>query len=224
VRAAVEARPQAVRVGRDQPLGGATPKQRREIGQLLERPQIFAATTLELPPQIARWARTSQKQDRAGSKVQLRLRAGYGGVDRVVVTGAKGNDNPDFGALVDLEQAAPGQVYVFDTGYCKLAPDDQIREHGCELVTVRHEGIPVEVVAERAVEPPGPAQGSRIQSDRIVRLGTGDTRSRYLWRVLEATDTQGQRRTRRLWQPLLLFVADDHLCQLSQIADSDKEY
>jgi hypothetical protein len=50
----------------------------------------------------------------------LRLRAGYGGLDRVMVTGAKGNDNPYFGALLDVEAAAPGQLYWFDTGDCKL--------------------------------------------------------------------------------------------------------
>jgi hypothetical protein len=195
VMAAVEVLPQAVRLGRDKPLGAATPKQLREIGQLLERTQIFDATTLELPPQIAQWARTSTKQERAGIKVQLRLRAGYGGMDRVMVTGAKGNDNPYFGALLDLESAAPGQVYLFDTGYGKLATYDQIREHGCELVTVLHKSTTVEVVEERAVETPVTAQGYWIHSDRLVRLGTGNTRSRYLWRVIDATDTQGQRRT-----------------------------
>lgn len=112
-----------------------------------------------MPPQIARWARTSQTQERAGIKVQLRLRAGYGGMDRVMVTGAKGNDNPYFGALLDLETAAPGPVYLFDTGYCKLATYDQIRERGCELVTVLHAGITVEVVEERAVATPVTAQG-----------------------------------------------------------------
>jgi len=195
VLAAVEVLPRAARIGRDQPLGAATPKQLREIGQLLERTQIFDATTLELPPQIAQWARTSTKQERAGIKVQLRLRAGYGGMDRVMVTGAKGNDNPHFGALLDVESAAPGQVYLFDTGYCKLATYDQIREHGCELVTVLHKSITVEVVEERVVETPVTAQGSVIHSDRLVHLGTGDTRSRYLWRVIDATDTQGRRRT-----------------------------
>jgi hypothetical protein len=195
VMAAVERLPRVVRIGRDKPLGAATPKQLREIGQLLERTQIFDATTLELPPQVAQWARTSQKQERAGIKVQLRLRAGYGGVDRVMVTGAKGNDNPYFQALLDLASAVPGQLYLFDTGYCKLATYEQIREHDCEVVTVLHEGITVEVVEERAVETPVTAQGYVIHSDRIVRLGRGDTRSRYLWRLIDATDTQGRRRT-----------------------------
>jgi hypothetical protein len=195
VMAAVDALPQTVRIGRGTPLGAATPKQLREIGQLLEHPQIFAATTLTLPPRIARWARTSQKREQAGVKVQLRLRAGYGGIDRVMVTGAKGNDNPYFCALLDLESAAPGQLYLFDTGYCKLATYDAIREHGSDLVTILHESITVEVVEERSALPPVTALGYTIHSDRLVRLGTGKTRSPYLWRVIDATDTQGQRRT-----------------------------
>jgi IS4 transposase len=195
VMAAVDALPQAVRIGRGTPLGAATPKQLREIGQLLERTHIFDGTTVELPPRIAQWARTSTKQERAGIKVQLRLRAGYGGLDRVMVTGGKGNDNPYFRALLDLETAAPGQVYLFDTGYCKLATYDAIREHGSELVTILHESITVEIVEERVVETPVTAQGYVIHSDRIVYLGTGKTRSRYRWRLLDATDTQGRRRT-----------------------------
>ena len=195
VMAAVEALPQAVRIGRGKLLGAATPKPLREIGQLLERTHIFDGTTGELPPQLAQWARTSPKQERAGIKVQLRLRAGYGGLDRVIVTGGKGNDNPYFRALLDLETAAPGQVYLFDTGYSKLATYDAIREHGSELVSILHESITGEMVEERGVETPVTAQGYLIHSDRIVDLGTGKTRSRYQWRLLDATDPQGQRRT-----------------------------
>jgi len=195
VMAAVDALPQAVRIGRGQPLGTATSKQLREISQLLERTHIFDGTTVELPPQIAQWARTSTKQERAGIKVQLRLRAGYGGLDRVMVTGGKGNDNPYFRALLDLETATSGQVYLFDTGYSKLATYDAIRAHGSELVSILHERITVEVVEERAVVTPGTAQGYTIHSDQIVYLGTGKTRSQYQWRLIDATDTQGQRRT-----------------------------
>lgn len=195
VLATVDALPQTARIGRSKPLGAATPKALREISQLLERTQIFDATTLTLPPRIARWARTSTKQEQAGIKVQLRLRAGYGGLDRVMVTGAKGNDNPYFRALLDLESAAPGQVYLFDTGYCKLATYDAIRAQGSDLVTILHESITVEVVEERPVAIPTTAQGYTIHSDRLVRLGTGKTRSPHLWRLIDATDTQGQRRT-----------------------------
>ncbi len=160
VMGAVEALPQAVRLGREKPLGAATPK-----------------------------------EERAGIKVQLRVRAGYGGGDRVTVTGAKGNDNLYFRAMLDLESARPGRLYLFDTGYCKLATSDQLREQSCDLVTVRHESITVAVVEERGVDTPVTTQGDVLHSDRRVRLGAGATRSRYLWRVIEATDTQGQRRT-----------------------------
>lgn len=195
VMAVVDALPRAVRIGRGTPLGAATPKQLREISELLERTHIFDGTTVELPPQIAQWARTSTKQERAGIKVQLRLRAGYGGLDRVMVTGGKGNDNPYFCALLDLETAAPGQVYLFDTGYSKLATYDAIRKHGSELVSILHESITVEIVEERVVATPVTAQGYTIHSDRIGYLGTGKTRSLYQWRLIDATDTQGQRRT-----------------------------
>jgi hypothetical protein len=195
VMATLDALPQTARIGRAQPLGAGTPKALREIGRLLERTQIFDATTLTLPPRIAQWARTSAKRERAGLKVQLRLRAGYGGLDRVMVTGAKGNDNPYLRALLDRESAAPGQVYLCDTGYGKLATYDAIREHGSDLVTILHESMTGEVVEERPVLTPGTAQGYTIHSDRVVRLGTGDTRSPHLWRLLDATDTPGQRRT-----------------------------
>jgi len=84
---------------------------------------------------------------------------------------------------------------LFDTGYCKLATYDAIQEHGSELVTILHESITVEGVEERQVETPVTAQGYLIHSDRLVYLGTGKTRSRYQWRLIDATDTQGQRRT-----------------------------
>jgi hypothetical protein len=159
VMAAVDALPQAVRIGRGKRLGAATPQQLRELGQLLERTHSFAGTTVELPPQIAHWARSSTKQERAGIKVQLRLRAGDGGLDRVMVTGGKGNDNPYLRALLDLETAAPGQVYLFETGDCKLATYEAMREHGSELVTILHESLTVAVIEERVVETRVTAQG-----------------------------------------------------------------
>lgn len=48
---------------------------------------------------------------------------------------------------------------------------------------------------ERGVATPETAQGYTIQSDRIVYLGTGKPRARSRWRLIDATDTQGQRRT-----------------------------
>ena len=109
-------------------------------------------------------------------------------------TGAKGTDNPYFGALLDLPRAAPGQGYSFDTGDRRLAPYDAMREQGSDLVPIFHESIGVAVVEERAGSRSTTAQGYTIHSERGVRSGTGQTRSPPLWRGLEATDTQGQRR------------------------------
>jgi len=47
VMAAVDALPQGVRIGRNKPLGAATPKQLRELSELLERTHIFDGTTVE---------------------------------------------------------------------------------------------------------------------------------------------------------------------------------
>ena len=53
----------------------------------------------------------------------------------------------------------------------------------------------MEVVEEREVETAVTAQGYVIHRDQIVRLGRGKKRSPYLWRLIDATDTRGQRRT-----------------------------
>ena len=76
-----------------------------------------------------------------------------------------------------------------------MATSDAIRAHGSDLVSLRHKNITVEVVEERVGEAVLTAQGSVIQSDQLVYLGTGKTRSRSPWRLIDATDTQGQRRT-----------------------------
>jgi len=113
----------------------------------------------------------------------------------VRVTGGKGNDNPYFRARLDLETAAPGQVYLCATGSSTLATYDAIREHGSELGTILQEQSTVEVVEERGVATPATAQGYVMHSDRLVALGTGKPRSRYRGRLIDATDTQGQWRT-----------------------------
>lgn len=114
---------------------------------------------MAFPPQIAPWAWTSPKQARAGITVQLRVRAGYGGLDRGMMTGGKGHDHPYVRSRWDRETAAPGQGSLLDTGYCQRATYDAMREHGSERVTIRHESIPVEVSAARAGETPVTAPG-----------------------------------------------------------------
>jgi hypothetical protein len=60
---------------------------------------------------------------------------------------------------VDLETTAPGQGYLFATGYGKRATYDAIRAHGRELGTILPESRTVEGVEERGGETPVTAQG-----------------------------------------------------------------
>jgi IS4 transposase len=96
----------------------------------------------------------------------------------------------------------------------KLATYDAIRAQGRELVTTLSESISLEVVEEQAVATPVTAQGYRIHRDRMVRLGTGDTRSRYLWRVIDATDPQGRRR------PILTSLLAETAERITQLRTS----
>jgi len=106
--AAVEVLPRAVRIGREKPLGAATPKPLRAIGQLLERTQLFAATPWSCPSDGPVGAHEPAAGAR-GEQGQLRLRTGYGGMDRVMVTGATGNDNPYCGALLAWRRQGQGK-------------------------------------------------------------------------------------------------------------------
>jgi hypothetical protein len=152
--------------------------------------KIFDATRLKLPDKIARWAKAGGMK--ASVKLQLRLQSGYGGLDRLLFTPGAGNDNPAFRRLLDLEQDK-GAIYLFDTGYFKIETYDKIIETGNHFVTLRHRNIAVEVIEERPTPCEPLENGYKVHKDQIVRLGTGDKKSAYLYRLVEVTDTRGNR-------------------------------
>lgn len=162
----------------------------RTISHLLTEVKVFDATVFRLPDKIATWAK--QGFHSAGFKLQLRLSGGYGGLDRILFTRATGNDNPAFLKLLDLEEGA-GAIYLFDTGYFKIETYDQIVESGNHFLTLLHEKISVEVLEERKVPSEILEGGYRVHADRIVRLGKGERRSDHLYRVVEVTDSRGER-------------------------------
>ena len=160
----------------------------RGIADLLTQTSIFDATTLSLPPKIADWAKTSE--DQAGIKVQLRLQAGYGGLDKVMITGAAGNDNPYFSLLLDLEEDAH-RIYLFDAGYFNIARYEEITDSGNFFVTTLHSNIHFEVAETRPVPGQIGPSGYTIHHDWMVCLGEGERRTEARYRVLEVTDSQG---------------------------------
>jgi hypothetical protein len=186
VLAAIDQLPSSAKILRE--VDGAT---LRCICHLLQDVKVFDATTFGLPDPIARWAK--QGRHKAGFKLQLRLSGGYGGLDRILFTPAAGNDNPSFERLLDLQEGA-GAIYLFDTGYFKIETYDRIVETGNHFVTPLHGNIAVEVVEDRPVPSEALSSGYVVHTDQIVRIGTGDRKSIHLYRLVDATDSRGQRR------------------------------
>jgi hypothetical protein len=163
----------------------------RSLGHLLADVRVFDATTFRLPDKIATWAK--QGKHHAGVKLQLRVAGGYGGLDRLVFTSAAGNDNPAFLRLLDLQEGA-GAIYLFDTGYWKIETYDRIVATGNHFVTLLHQKLAVEVIEDRPVPAEPLPNGYVVHRDQLVRLGTGERQSPSVYRLVEATDTRGQRR------------------------------
>lgn len=200
---AISRLPSSAKVLRD--VDGKTLK---GIADLLEKTSIFDATTLSLPPKIADWAKTSESQ--AGVKVQLRLGAGYGGLDKVMITGAAGNDTPYFSLLLDLEEGAY-RIYLFDAGYFKIQRYEEITDSDNFFVTTLHGNIHFHIVETRPVPSEVGPSGYIIHHDWIVGLGEGENRTQARYRVLEVTDSRGHR-TRILTN--LLEESAERICLL----------
>ena len=162
------------------------------IYDLLGKVSIFDASTLRLPPKIAKWAK--MRENSSGVKVQLRLSSGYGGLEQVMITSAKGNDNPYFDSLLDLEPGA-GKIYLFDTGYFKIEKYEEIVDSGNHFVTILHKNISYQVVEELPLPETQAPNGFLIHSDKLVILGKGDNTTSNTYRILEVTDSKGERTT-----------------------------
>lgn len=160
------------------------------IAHLLEDVKIFDATRIPLPDKIAKWAK--QGRQKAAFKLQLRLSAGYGGLDRILFTPAAGNDNPYFLGLLDLKEHA-GAIYLFDKGYFKIETYDQIVETGNHFVTLLHGNITIEEVKDLPVRTKTLENGYQIHKDQLVKIGKGDRQSEHLYRLVEVTDTKGNK-------------------------------
>jgi hypothetical protein len=161
-----------------------------QIAELLESTMIFDATTVSLPPKIARWAQTGPQQ--AGVTLQLRLTAGYGGLDRIMFTSAKGNDTPYFLALLDLEEGA-GRISLFDAGYSKLATSDRIVQSGNHVVTRLSKSISSTVLEQRPLPMEPLPHGYGVHADLLVRLGAEERDNAPVYRLLDVTESRGQR-------------------------------
>ncbi len=161
----------------------------REIQTLLTRTHLLDSTTCELSPALTPALKYCDTQ--AGLRVQLKLAAGYQGIEKLLITSAKENDNQQFHKLLERELAAD-QVYLFDCGYYKLATYDQITEAESLFVTKRHGRLGCDVLRERSLPQQAPDTGYTLLGDYDVTLGGERTRARFTYRLLKVLDTHGE--------------------------------
>jgi len=177
------------------------------IRDLLTKVSIFDATTFELPAQIATWAQVNDTTARC--KLQVRLQAGYGGLDKAFLTPGEDHDSLYFADFVELAQS--GHIYLFDTAYFSIEHYDELTESKNFFVTRKHANLNIKIVEERSVPQEVGLSGYTILQDCIVLIGTDERRSSHRYRALEVITSEGEKR----WLLTNLFDLDaEQIAQL----------
>lgn len=161
----------------------------RDIRELLTQVSIFDATTFELPASIATWAQVNDTTARC--KLQLRLKEGYGGLDKAFLVPGQDHDSLYFTDFVDSSES--GRIHLFDTGYYSINHYDEITESDNFFVTHKHANLSMEVLEEQSVPQEVGPSGYTILRDCIVFIGADERRSPHRYRALEIIDSQGEK-------------------------------
>ena len=101
----------------------------------------------------------------------------------MVFTPAKQSDRSQMDQLVVDET---GALNVFDRGYNDYKKFDEYSRKGILFVTRLKSNAIIEYIADNPIAP-----DSVIDSDQIVRIGTGDNRMQHNLRLIETKDTEG---------------------------------
>lgn len=186
--ARIEMLPKSKRVLRE-----LSPHSLGQIADLLEQTVLFDSTTLRLPPKVKQWA-ASQNDEELPLKVHLRLQAGYGGIDRIILAPEKENDAKRYEELLDLEQASQGEhIYLHDCGYRKLSLYDDVVESGNHFVSRYHSQISFHPVRELSLpEDRELSNGYLLIRDRVGTLGQREDADQPLYRLINVLDSQGE--------------------------------
>lgn len=179
------------------------------ISHLLQRVQLFDATTLTLPPKLAQWAKgVGRSQQAAALKLQLKLAGQTGIVKQIMLTPAPGPDAPYMADLLGDLEGQSGLLFVFDGGYWSLACYREIVRQGHDFVTKRGGNIKPKLIQERPVPSEALSSGYTVLRDALVYLG--DDRSQT-YRLLEVRLTSGETIT---LLSSLLEASADQICLL----------
>jgi IS4 transposase len=163
---------------------------------------MIDSTTITLCLTKYRWAEF--RKTKSGVKAHLRLKFGVDGniPDKVVVTPAKPSDRSKMDELV-VDEA--GALNLFDRGYNDYAKFDEYCEKDVLFITRLKSNAIVEVITDIPVDPEG-----AIDSDQIVRIGTGNKQMKHHLRLLKTTDTEGN---------LVMILTDDFARSAREIGD-----
>ena len=142
------------------------------ITDLLQRVELFDATTLTLPPKLAQWAKgVGRSESSAGLKLQLKLAGESGAVKHLMLTPATGSDSPYFDDLLGDLAGQDGLIFVFDGGYWRLDTYQDILKQGHDFVTKRAGNIKPQVIEQRPLPQAPLASGYTVLEDALVQLG-----------------------------------------------------
>jgi hypothetical protein len=142
------------------------------ITHLLQRVELFDATTLTLPPKLAEWAKgVGRSESSAGLKLQLKLAGDSGAVKQLMLTSATGADSPYFDDLLGDLERQQGLIFVFDGGYWRLDTYQDIVSQGHHFVTKRAGKIKPQLIEPLALPEEPLASGYTVLEDALVYLG-----------------------------------------------------
>lgn len=186
--ARIEAVPKSKRILRE-----LSPDTLQQIADLLEQAVLFDSTTLHLPTKIKEWAEQRADED-LPLKVHLRLRGGYGGMDRLILTAEHENDALRYKELLDLDQAQEGgNIYLHDCGYRNLDTYDEVVDSNNHFVSRFHSQITVHHVRDLALpDERHLSNGYTLLRDRIATLGKREDHDQHQYRLINILDSKGK--------------------------------
>lgn len=178
------------------------------ITRLLKRIDIFDATTLKLPPQLAESHPNVGRGETAAVKLQLKIAGETGAFRHIMFSQATGGDSPYMDELLgDLEQQQ-GNIFLFDGGYCSIDTYADIAASNNNFVTKGVGNIKPTIVQELPLPQEPLASEYTVVKDALVTLGDDPSRT---YRMLEVELTSGKAIT------ILSSMVDapaDHICLL----------
>ena len=147
--------------------------------------KVIDSSTLPLNLTHYPWAKF--RKTKSGVKLHLRLvfmNKDTVYPDQAVITPAHEHDRNQLEVLVDDQEA----MYVFDRGYVDYERFDRMTDDGYFFASRLRKNAVIREVAAFDV-----GTDESILSDRMVYIGTTQNRTENVFRLVEVTDTQGNR-------------------------------